>query len=252
MLSAAPINASFSLFLFLASALNVILRHCGFKDIFVLLIARIQMIKAVIVVNTSGKVRLCQFYEKQNMSIDMQQRLIKLLHTTIASRGDTLCHFLDGFGEWPSPDTRVVYRRYATLCIIFITDSTESCLAILDLIQVFVEVLDRIFKNVCELDFMFHSEKIHRALMEIVTGGMVLEMSKDAIVRNLTEMDRMASDSEKKDSQDSRGFLGSANRGTSATMGTSNSRVSRERAEGGSSSSTNPFTLALDILWARK
>lgn len=151
------------------------------------------MIKAVLVINTSGRIRLCQFYEKNKIPISQQQELARRLHSTISARSDDLCFFVDDFTDWPTPDTRVVYRRYATLCFIFITDSSESCLAILDLIQVFVEVLDKIFKNVCELDFFFHSEKVHRTLMEIVIGGMVQEMSKETIVRHIIEMDHLAS-----------------------------------------------------------
>lgn len=42
----------------------------------------------------------------------------------------------------------------------FIVDSSESELAILDLIQTFVETLDKTFKNVCELDLVFHSDRV--------------------------------------------------------------------------------------------
>lgn len=39
------------------------------------------------------------------------------------------------------------------------------CLSgILDLIQVFVEGLDKCFENVCELDLIFHVDKVRRAL----------------------------------------------------------------------------------------
>ena len=39
-------------------------------------------------------------------------------------------------------------------------DGSESELGILDLIQVLVETLDRHFKNVCELDLIFNSERV--------------------------------------------------------------------------------------------
>lgn len=39
-------------------------------------------------------------------------------------------------------------------------DSSESELGILDLIQVFVETLDKCFENVCELDLIFHVDKV--------------------------------------------------------------------------------------------
>lgn len=169
------------------------------------------MIKAVLVINSSGKIRLCQFYEKNKLSVEQQQDLARRLHSTISVRSDDLCYFVDDFTEWPTPDTRVVYRRYATLCITFITDSSESCLAILDLIQVFVESLDKVFKNVCELDFFFHSEKVHHVLMEIVMGGMVLEMSKDSVVRQVLELDRLAGAS---DVTSSGGYSSSSTAGT--------------------------------------
>jgi len=40
--------------------------------------------------------------------------------------------------------------------------------------QVLVEVLDRCFENVCELDLIFHMDKVHFILNEMIMGGMVL------------------------------------------------------------------------------
>lgn len=48
-----------------------------------------------------------------------------------------------------------MYRHYATLYFVFVVDGNESELGILDLIQVFVEALDSIFVNVCELDIVW-------------------------------------------------------------------------------------------------
>lgn len=75
---------------------------------------------------------------------------------------------------------RVVYRNYATLYFVFVVDGAESELGILDLIQVrpfspfqdefnrgvhqvFVESLDRAFRNVCELDLVFHFDEVSPA-----------------------------------------------------------------------------------------
>lgn len=65
--------------------------------------------------------------------------------------------------------------------ISFVVDGAESELGILDLIQVFVESLDRTFENVCELDLIFHFDEVHLVLAEIIQGGLVLET-------NLTEI----------------------------------------------------------------
>ena len=49
-------------------------------------------------------------------------------------------------------------------------------LGILDLIHVFVEVLDKCFENVCELDLIFHVDRVHYILDEIVMGGSELKL----------------------------------------------------------------------------
>ena len=49
---------------------------------------------------------------------------------------------------------------YATLTFVFVIDEAESELAVLDLIQVLVEVLDKCFENVCELDLIFNPDKV--------------------------------------------------------------------------------------------
>jgi len=75
----------------------------------------------------------------------------------------------------------VVYRSYATLYFVFVVDEAESELGVLDLIQVFVESLDRAFENVCELDLVFHFDEVHHILSEIIQGGLVLETNVDEI-----------------------------------------------------------------------
>ena len=64
-------------------------------------------------------------------------------------------------------------------------DSSESELGILDVIQVFVETLDKCFENVCELDLIFHVDKVHNILAEMVMGGMVLETNMMRLLHKL-------------------------------------------------------------------
>jgi len=155
------------------------------------------MIKAVLVVNTQGKVRVLHFFE-HSVRPEFQQDLVHKCFLATNSRGDDMCHFVDNFKDWPTPDTRLIYRRYATLCFIFVVDSSESQLAIIDLIQVFVESLDKLFESVCELDIIFHSDRVQHVLMEIVVGGLVAETNKDEIVRVVNEMDKLAKKKKKK------------------------------------------------------
>lgn len=73
----------------------------------------------------------------------------------------------------------------------FCVDSSESELGILDLIQVFVETLDKCFENVCELDLIFHVDKVHYILNELVMGGMVLETNMTEILMRIEDQSKL-------------------------------------------------------------
>lgn len=81
----------------------------------------------------------------------------------------------------------MIYRHYATLYFVFIVDDQESELGILDLIQVFVECLDKCFTNVCELDLVFGWQVLQTVLEEIVQGGMVIDTNINRIVAAVDE-----------------------------------------------------------------
>lgn len=87
--------------------------------------------------------------------------------------------------------TKLIYRHYATLFFIFACEDTESELGILDLIQVFVETLDRSFENVCELDIIFHLDRVHYILDEMIQGGLVLETSITEILKAVEDLDKI-------------------------------------------------------------
>lgn len=87
-----------------------------------------------------------------------------------------------GYSDAP---TQITYRHYATLYFILISTSTESPLGLLDLIQVFVEALDSLFENVCELDLIFGFETLHAVLGEMVVGGVVVETKLEKIVEGV-------------------------------------------------------------------
>lgn len=55
---------------------------------------------------------------------------------------------------------QVVYKRYASLYFVMGVDSTDNELLTLEIIHHFVEVLDRYFGNVCELDLIFNFHKV--------------------------------------------------------------------------------------------
>uniref|UniRef100_A0A8C3PM46 Adaptor related protein complex 3 subunit sigma 2 n=1 Tax=Calidris pygmaea TaxID=425635 RepID=A0A8C3PM46_9CHAR len=116
------------------------------------------MINAILVFNNHGKPRLVRFY--QHLAEEVQQQIIRETFHLVLKRDDHICNFLECGSLFGGSDYKLIYRHYATLYFVFCVDSSESELGILDLIQVFVETLDKCFENVCELDLIFHMDKV--------------------------------------------------------------------------------------------
>ena len=160
-------------------------------------IPRNRMIKGIVIVNNSGKPRLVKFYQNV-FGEDRQQSVVRRVFQQVSTRPDSFCNYLEGsVPEW-GENIKLIYRHYATLYFVFAVDAQESDLGILDLIQVFVEALDKRFENVCELDLIFHSDRVHYILDEIVMGGMVLETNINAILSAINDQEKMHKDSMKK------------------------------------------------------
>uniref|UniRef100_A0A1I7ZLS8 Clat_adaptor_s domain-containing protein n=1 Tax=Steinernema glaseri TaxID=37863 RepID=A0A1I7ZLS8_9BILA len=147
------------------------------------------MIKAILVFNNHGKPRLLKFY--QRYPEEEQQHIVRETFQLVSKRDDNVCNFLEGGSLIGGSDYKLIYRHYATLYFVFCVDSSESELGILDLIQVFVETLDRCFENVCELDLIFHVDKVHHILSELVMGGMVLETNMNEILTRIQEQEKL-------------------------------------------------------------
>ena len=64
-----------------------------------------------------------------------------------------------------------MYKRYASLYFVTIVDKEENELMVLELIHYVVEVLDKYFNNVCELDLIFNFHKVYYILDEILMAG---------------------------------------------------------------------------------
>lgn len=58
---------------------------------------------------------------------------------------------------------KIIYKRYAGLFFSICVDITDNELTYLEIIHLFVEVLDQYFGNVCELDIVFNFHKVRRS-----------------------------------------------------------------------------------------
>ena len=99
----------------------------------------------------------------------------------IIGRSSRLTHFL----EWK--DYKIVFKRYFTSFKIFRyaslyfaagVEKEDNELIVLDVIHHFVEILDRYFGNVCELDLIFNFHQAYFILEELIIGGHMMESSK--------------------------------------------------------------------------
>ncbi|KAJ5809756.1 AP-3 adaptor complex subunit sigma [Penicillium tannophilum] len=159
------------------------------------------MINAVLVFNNNGQPRLTKFYTQ--LDTQTQQSLIAQIYQLVAQRPASACNFLplppllsqgasSGASGPSDAPTQITYRTYATLSFIMISTSMESPLALIDLIQVFVESLDRMFENVCELDLIFGYETMHAVLSEMIVGGVVVETNTERIVAGVRNQEGSA------------------------------------------------------------
>jgi len=116
----------------------------------------------------------------------------------VLSRPQKLCNFL----EWR--DKKVIYKRYASLYFVSCVDTDDNELLALETIHHFVEVLDRYFGNVCELDLIFNFHKAYFILDELLISGELQETSKKIILRVTSNQDAMMEEKQNKESGETR------------------------------------------------
>lgn len=141
------------------------------------------MIKFFLMVNKQGQTRLSKYYE--NVDISKRAALEADVVKGCLSRRKDECSFVE------YKDYKLVYRQYAALYIVVGITDTENELSIYELVHNFVEVLDKYFSRVSELDIMFNLDKVHIILDEMILNGHVVETNKSRILAPLLVLDKM-------------------------------------------------------------
>eukprot|EP01125_Pyxidicula_operculata_P010773 TRINITY_DN3548_c0_g1_i1.p1 TRINITY_DN3548_c0_g1~~TRINITY_DN3548_c0_g1_i1.p1 ORF type:complete len:154 (-),score=15.91 TRINITY_DN3548_c0_g1_i1:75-536(-) len=141
------------------------------------------MIHFVLLVSRQGKIRLAKWYSA--FSAKEKSKVTREVPTLILSRPVKLCNFI----EWKK--YKIVYRRYASLFFMFGVDVDDNELIMLEVIHHFVEVLDRYFGNVCELDLIFNFHKAYFILDEILMAGELQETNKKMVLRIMSSQDAL-------------------------------------------------------------
>ncbi|KAI0774243.1 Adaptor protein complex sigma subunit [Fomes fomentarius] len=159
------------------------------------------MINYMLLVSRQGKVRLAKWY--QTMSQKSKAKIVKDVTQLVLARRTRMCNFLE------YKDTKVVYRRYASLFFVCGISQGDNELVVLEVIHRYVEVLDRYFGNVCELDLIFNFQKAYAILDELIIAGELQESSKKSVLRVVTQADSIEEQENSEDTMARLGSLGS-------------------------------------------
>jgi AP-1 complex subunit sigma 1/2 len=141
------------------------------------------MIEFMMLVSRQGRTRLTKWWTPK--SNKERARIVREVTTMVLSRPAKLCNFL----EWKK--YKIIYKRYASLYFIVCVGPNDNELITLEIIHHFVEVLDRYFGNVCELDLIFNFHKAYNILDEMIMAGELQETSKRLIIRTVTQQDTL-------------------------------------------------------------
>ncbi|OMJ81199.1 hypothetical protein SteCoe_18375 [Stentor coeruleus] len=135
------------------------------------------MIRFLVIHNKQGKIRLSRWYT--TIPYEEKCQLERDVHRLEINRDPKYTNFLE------FKNFKVVYRRYAGLFFSVGVDYDGNVLSVLEIIHLFVEVMDQYFGSVCELDLVFNFHKVYGILDEILIGGEITETSKPLILQSL-------------------------------------------------------------------
>ncbi|KAF1833433.1 hypothetical protein BDW02DRAFT_552712 [Decorospora gaudefroyi] len=140
-------------------------------------------IKYLILLSRQGKVRLAKWFT--TLAPKDKAKIVKDVSQLVLARRTRMCNFLE------YKDTKIVYRRYASLFFIAGCDSTDNELITLEIVHRYVEQMDKYYGNVCELDIIFNFQKAYFILDELLLAGEMQESSKKNVLRCIGQQDSL-------------------------------------------------------------
>ncbi|KAG0286126.1 AP-1 adaptor complex sigma subunit Aps1 [Linnemannia gamsii] len=153
------------------------------KDTNIFFTTRLSKINFVLLVSRQGKTRLAKWFT--TLSPKEKSKIVKDVTQLVLARRTKMCNFLE------YKDTKVIYRRYASLYFITGVGTQDNELITLEIIHRYVEVLDRYFGNVSELDLIFNFERAYYMLDELLIAGEMQESSKIAVLKAINDHDAL-------------------------------------------------------------
>ncbi|XP_024618905.1 AP-1 complex subunit sigma-3 [Neophocaena asiaeorientalis asiaeorientalis] len=146
-----------------------------------LLVAR--KIHFILLFSRQGKLRLQKWYT--TLPDKERKKITREIVHIVLSRGQRTSSFVD----WK--ELKLVYKRYASLYFCCAVENQDNELLTLEIVHRYVELLDKYFGNVCELDIIFNFEKAYFILDEFIIGGEIQETSKKSAVKAIEDSDML-------------------------------------------------------------
>ncbi|XP_028006677.1 AP-1 complex subunit sigma-3 [Eptesicus fuscus] len=141
------------------------------------------MIHFILLFSRQGKLRLQKWYT--TLPDKERKKITREIVQIVLSRGQRMSSFID----WK--ELKLVYKRYASLYFCCAVESQDNELLTLEIVHRYVELLDKYFGNVCELDIIFNFEKAYFILDEFIIGGEIQETSKKSAVKAIEDSDML-------------------------------------------------------------
>eukprot|EP00055_Hartaetosiga_balthica_P006756 m.21981 g.21981 ORF g.21981 m.21981 type:complete len:157 (+) comp5406_c0_seq1:229-699(+) len=148
------------------------------------------MIEFVLMFSRQGKVRLHKWFTVANQKD--KKKISRELISLMLARKTKMSNFV----EWKN--MKIVYKRYASLYFAFAISAEDNELLTLEIIHRYVELLDKYFGSVCELDIIFNFDKAYYILNELLLGGELQESSKKQVLKAMSNQDLLDDESQGK------------------------------------------------------
>ncbi|XP_046854144.1 AP-1 complex subunit sigma-2-like [Xenia sp. Carnegie-2017] len=146
------------------------------------------MFQYILLFSRQGKLRLQRWYTA--MSQKDKRKITRELISIVLARKPKMCSFLE------YRDLKIVYKRYASLYFVAAIENSDNELITLEIIHRYVELLDKYFGSVCELDIIFNFEKAYYMLDELILGGEIQETSKKNVLKSIQAQDLLQEEGE--------------------------------------------------------
>lgn len=140
-------------------------------------------VRYLILLSRQGKVRLAKWFT--TLSPKEKAKVVKDVTQLVLSRRTRMCNFIE------YKDSKVIYRRYASLFFIAGIDPDDNELITLEVVHRYVEQMDKYYGNVCELDIIFNFQKAYFILDELLLAGEMQESSKKNVLRCISQQDAL-------------------------------------------------------------